>query len=82
MEENKKSEFVYKSARSLAVFTDSDYVVGIAVYSTNLSFIMSKDSGKAYHKECTGIALQTVQSRQVPADITLFGSCFCPFVQR
>ena len=40
------------------------------------------DSGKPYHKQCTGLALETVNKRQENEDITLFGSCFCPFVQR
>jgi len=40
------------------------------------------DSGKQHHKEASGLALQTVQQHQKPEDITLFGSCFCPFVQR
>jgi len=43
----------------------------------------STDSGKHYHRGCTGLALETVNGHQDPsADITLFGSCFCPFVQR
>ncbi|KAF7984475.1 hypothetical protein HWV62_14588 [Athelia sp. TMB] len=41
------------------------------------------DSGKHYHRICTGLALETVNAHQDPAaEITLFGSCFCPFVQR
>ncbi|KAL0958208.1 hypothetical protein HGRIS_000370 [Hohenbuehelia grisea] len=40
------------------------------------------DSGKTYHRECTGDALETVSKHQDPQSITLFGSCFCPFVQR
>jgi len=41
------------------------------------------DSGKSYHKECTGLALETANKHQdINADITLFGGCFCPFVQR
>jgi hypothetical protein len=40
------------------------------------------DSGKAFHKKCTGSALETVNNHQDNADITLFGGCFCPFVQR
>ncbi|KAG7097529.1 hypothetical protein E1B28_004872 [Marasmius oreades] len=40
------------------------------------------DSGKPYHIECTGHALETVKSHSSSQDITLFGSCFCPFVQR
>lgn len=42
----------------------------------------SSDSGRAYHTSCTGDALITVEAHQKVEDITLFGSCFCPFVQR
>ncbi|KAK7062138.1 glutathione transferase [Favolaschia claudopus] len=37
---------------------------------------------KNYHLECTGAALGTVKQHTESEDITLFGSCFCPFVQR
>ena len=37
---------------------------------------------KPYHTQCTGIALDTVNKHSHPEDITLFGGCFCPFVQR
>ncbi|KAF9266111.1 hypothetical protein L218DRAFT_858433 [Marasmius fiardii PR-910] len=40
------------------------------------------DTGKPYRVECTGIALETVKVHSSSQDITLFGSCFCPFVQR
>ncbi|KAF8885770.1 hypothetical protein BD779DRAFT_1532367 [Infundibulicybe gibba] len=40
------------------------------------------DSGKHYHNQCTGNALTTVNKHTADEDITLFGSCFCPFVQR
>ncbi|KAI0253405.1 glutathione S-transferase [Lactifluus subvellereus] len=43
---------------------------------------LSTDSGKQYHLCCTGDALDTANAHAVEADITLFGSCFCPFVQR
>lgn len=43
---------------------------------------LSTDSGKQYHLQCTGEALDTVNAHVGDADITLFGSCFCPFVQR
>lgn len=42
----------------------------------------TKDSGKSYNNEATGDALETVKKHQEPQDITLFGSWFCPFVQR
>ncbi|CAL1709224.1 unnamed protein product [Somion occarium] len=43
---------------------------------------VKNDSGKSYHLQCTGDALETVKQHGKPTDITLFGSCFCPFVQR
>lgn len=41
-----------------------------------------QDTGKTYHTTCTGLALETAKAHAEPADITLFGSCFCPFVHR
>ncbi|KAJ3538958.1 hypothetical protein NM688_g6440 [Phlebia brevispora] len=43
---------------------------------------MKADSGKSYHLKCTGDALLTAEAHAGQSDITLFGSCFCPFVQR
>ena len=43
---------------------------------------LSTDSGKQYHRQCTGEALDTANAHAGEAGITLFGSCFCPFVQR
>ncbi|KAH9924147.1 glutathione S-transferase [Fomitopsis serialis] len=40
------------------------------------------DSGRSYHLQCTGVAKETAEAHSAPKDITLFGSCFCPFVQR
>ncbi|KZT39417.1 hypothetical protein SISSUDRAFT_1045579 [Sistotremastrum suecicum HHB10207 ss-3] len=40
------------------------------------------DSGKSYRNECTGDALVTVNAHSRDEAITLFGACFCPFVQR
>ncbi|KAI0684545.1 glutathione S-transferase [Cytidiella melzeri] len=40
------------------------------------------DSGKSYHLKCTGDALTTADAHSELATLTLFGSCFCPFVQR
>ncbi|KAK0230212.1 glutathione S-transferase [Armillaria fumosa] len=44
----------------------------------------TKDTGRSYHRSCTGLALETVNRHPSSGiqDITLFGSCFCPFVQR
>ncbi|KAJ4465584.1 glutathione S-transferase [Lentinula lateritia] len=44
--------------------------------------VSKTDSGKMYRNECTGDALETVKSHTEDQDLTLFGSCFCPFVQR
>ncbi|KAI5250255.1 hypothetical protein E4T43_00230 [Aureobasidium subglaciale] len=37
---------------------------------------------KTYHKKATGAALETVESHFNDHELKLFGSCFCPFVQR
>ncbi|EED24235.1 glutathione transferase, putative [Talaromyces stipitatus ATCC 10500] len=37
---------------------------------------------KTYHKKATGEAHTTVLKRSQENDLKLFGSCFCPFVQR
>lgn len=43
---------------------------------------MSTDQNRPYHTRCTGTALITADAHTDPQDIILFGSCFCPFVQR
>ncbi|KAH9941268.1 glutathione S-transferase C-terminal-like protein [Epithele typhae] len=42
----------------------------------------TQDSGRSYHLQCTGPALETAEAHSAQEHITLFGSCFCPFVQR
>ncbi|KAL8725940.1 MAG: hypothetical protein Q9181_006228 [Wetmoreana brouardii] len=41
-----------------------------------------KKSEKTYHKKATGAALATVKKHAKEHDLKLYGSCFCPFVQR
>ncbi|KAI9839966.1 MAG: hypothetical protein M1819_000158 [Sarea resinae] len=46
---------------------------------------MSNDENreqKTYHKKATGNALGTVKKHSREHELKLFGSCFCPFVQR
>ncbi|KAH7046815.1 hypothetical protein B0J12DRAFT_756899 [Macrophomina phaseolina] len=40
------------------------------------------DQKKTYHTKATGKALETVKKHSADNDLKLFGSCFCPFVQR
>ncbi|EDR12218.1 uncharacterized protein LACBIDRAFT_231002 [Laccaria bicolor S238N-H82] len=47
-----------------------------------MSTANDNDRGRPYHTQCTGPALATVSQHKGEADITLFGGCFCPFVQR
>lgn len=42
----------------------------------------TKSTQKTYHKRATGQAQATVKRHSREADLKLFGSCFCPFVQR
>lgn len=37
---------------------------------------------KTYHKKATGAALDTVKRHSAEHELKLYGSCFCPFVQR
>ncbi|KAF2813531.1 uncharacterized protein BDZ99DRAFT_381251 [Mytilinidion resinicola] len=37
---------------------------------------------KTYHKKATGKAYATVKAHSKEEDLKLYGSCFCPFVQR
>ncbi|KAL7276132.1 hypothetical protein RUND412_000895 [Rhizina undulata] len=39
-------------------------------------------SQKTYHKKASGQAMQTVKRHSKNNELKLFGSCFCPFVQR
>ncbi|KAL8715286.1 MAG: hypothetical protein Q9220_001244 [cf. Caloplaca sp. 1 TL-2023] len=41
-----------------------------------------RKSEKTYHKKATGNALATVKKHSKEHDLKLYGSCFCPFVQR
>lgn len=40
------------------------------------------ETKKTYHKKATGEALQTADAHAAEKDLKLYGSCFCPFVQR
>ncbi|KAI4179506.1 MAG: hypothetical protein L6R41_007807 [Letrouitia leprolyta] len=41
-----------------------------------------KTNQKTYHKKATGDALVTVKKHSKEHDLKLYGSCFCPWVQR
>ncbi|KAE8443076.1 hypothetical protein EG329_002399 [Mollisiaceae sp. DMI_Dod_QoI] len=50
-------------------------------------YIMKRDkeekkTQKTYHKKASGAALATVRKHSKDHELKLFGSCFCPFVQR
>lgn len=52
----------------------------------SINFRMMSDNAnsdkKTYHKKATGLALTTVKKHSKEHDMKLYGSCFCPFVQR
>ncbi|MCJ1269220.1 hypothetical protein MMC22_009109 [Lobaria immixta] len=43
---------------------------------------VKKKTQKTYHKKATGAALSTIKRHSKEHELKLFGSCFCPFVQR
>ncbi|KAL2839952.1 hypothetical protein BJY01DRAFT_250219 [Aspergillus pseudoustus] len=42
----------------------------------------STSAQKSYHTQATGTAAETVANHSKELDLKLYGSCFCPFVQR
>lgn len=42
----------------------------------------SHKSESGYHRKASGLALQTADKHASDHDLKLYGSCFCPFVQR
>ena len=55
--------------------------LSLVQYNTTI-MPLSTDSGKQSHLRCTGDVLETANAYADEADITLFGSRFCPSVQR
>jgi glutathione S-transferase len=49
---------------------------------TNSAKQTKSETQKTYHKKATGPALVTVKKHAKDSDLRLYGSCFCPFVQR
>ncbi|KAL8859480.1 MAG: hypothetical protein Q9178_004158 [Gyalolechia marmorata] len=44
--------------------------------------LISEGNYKTYHKKATGEALATAKKHSKDHELKLYGSCFCPFVQR
>lgn len=65
----------------MPIFLLNPYQFSRSVHTIS-TMTTNSDSGKSYHRECTGEALETAKAHGSPKDITMFGSCFCPFVQR
>ncbi|KAG8533236.1 uncharacterized protein KY384_002019 [Bacidia gigantensis] len=50
--------------------------------AVNMASQADTSQQKTYHKRATGAALQTVKRHAKDNELKLYGSCFCPFVQR
>ncbi|KAJ5505714.1 Glutathione S-transferase/chloride channel C-terminal [Penicillium expansum] len=44
--------------------------------------VMSRTGQKSYHTKATGLAAETAIKHSADVNLKLYGSCFCPFVQR
>ncbi|OQE96260.1 hypothetical protein PENNAL_c0001G00160 [Penicillium nalgiovense] len=44
--------------------------------------VMSRTGQKSYHTKATGLAAETAIKHTADVNLKLYGSCFCPFVQR
>ncbi|CAG8000189.1 unnamed protein product [Penicillium olsonii] len=49
---------------------------------TRVDRVMSQPDPKTYHTKATGLAADTVVKHSEEVNLKLYGSCFCPFVQR
>ncbi|KAL3470028.1 hypothetical protein BJX99DRAFT_58374 [Aspergillus californicus] len=50
--------------------------------SSSTRTMSTSTSQKSYHTKATGSAAETAANRSEEQDLKLYGSCFCPFVQR
>ncbi|KAF9887765.1 hypothetical protein FE257_009571 [Aspergillus nanangensis] len=50
--------------------------------STRTMSVQSQPTQKTYHTKATGLAAETAESHSQENELKLYGSCFCPFVQR
>ncbi|KAE8146065.1 hypothetical protein BDV25DRAFT_133244 [Aspergillus avenaceus] len=50
--------------------------------STRTMSTQNQPALKSYHTKATGLAAMTVMNHSGENDLKLYGSCFCPFVQR
>ncbi|KAL4908278.1 hypothetical protein BDW74DRAFT_174965 [Aspergillus multicolor] len=48
----------------------------------SLSATRTMSAPKSYHTQATGPAAETAERHSKESDLKLYGSCFCPFVQR
>ncbi|QQK45955.1 Glutathione transferase, putative [Penicillium digitatum] len=49
---------------------------------TRADRVMSQTGQKSYHTKATGLAAETAIKHSADVNLKLYGSCFCPFVQR
>ncbi|KAJ5138601.1 Glutathione S-transferase/chloride channel C-terminal [Penicillium bovifimosum] len=49
---------------------------------TRADRVMSRPGQKSYHTKATGLAAETAIKHSAEVNLKLYGSCFCPFVQR
>ncbi|KAJ5823345.1 Glutathione S-transferase/chloride channel C-terminal [Penicillium robsamsonii] len=49
---------------------------------TRADRVMSRTGQKSYHTKATGLAAETAIKHSADVNLKLYGSCFCPFVQR
>ncbi|CAG7936171.1 unnamed protein product [Penicillium nalgiovense] len=50
--------------------------------NTHQDRVMSRTGQKSYHTKATGLAAETAIKHTADVNLKLYGSCFCPFVQR
>lgn len=74
--------FISLSTLYFLHFVVSHNWVYLIFYSNRARKTRTMSAPKSYHTSATGLAAETVANHSKESDLKLYGSCFCPFVQR
>ncbi|KAL4881971.1 hypothetical protein BJY04DRAFT_207165 [Aspergillus karnatakaensis] len=79
VKKNSVQRFLLKEAKEKKKGGDGNGACSSRTMSANTN---APQSQKNYHTKATGSAAETAANHAAEADLKLYGSCFCPFVQR
>ncbi|EAW10610.1 glutathione S-transferase family protein [Aspergillus clavatus NRRL 1] len=80
VKKNSVQRYLLKEAREKKKAVTVSWIPSIFFH--RLTMPQSQTQQKTYHTKATGLAALTAINHSKEAELQLFGSCFCPFVQR